>query len=208
MLTLTLSFCVSEMTNSARPALESALIRAPMSVLRVVTMASNGAVRSLKSASTSRRSTLALVALVRGLLSVRSPTTTTPNTRRAAMPAMARPRPRLRGAAGEDSGGMGNSRRAGGRDRLGVVPVNDAEDDGNEDERGDRRKNQATDDGSPERCVLLAALAQAQRHGGHADDHGERGHQHRAEAHIAGVECSRGGIPQLGQPLTREAHHH
>src|SRR5258707_4104457 len=102
--------------------------------------------------------------------------TTKPTTRRAAMPAMARPRPRLRGVAGEDSGGMGNSRSAGGRDRLGVVPVNDAEDDGNEDERGDRREDQAADDGAAERRVLLAALAQAQCHGRHADDHGERRH--------------------------------
>src|SRR5580704_18175612 len=108
--------------------------------------------------------------------------TTKPTTSKAATPAMARPRPRLRGAAREDSGGMGNSRSAAGRDGLGMVPVNDAEDDGNEDERGDRRKNQPTDDGATERRVLLATLAQAERHGGHADDHGERRHQHRAEA--------------------------
>ena len=52
-----------------------------------------------------------------------------------------------------DSGGAGCH-------RLAVVPVNDAEDDGNEDERGDRRKNQATDHGAAKRRVLLAALAE------------------------------------------------
>ena len=53
---------MSEITNNARPALESALIRAPTSVLRVVTMPSNGAITRLKSASTTRRSTLACAA--------------------------------------------------------------------------------------------------------------------------------------------------
>ena len=54
---------MSETTNSARPALESALISAPMSVLRAVTTPSNGAVMRLKSASASSRSTLAWAAL-------------------------------------------------------------------------------------------------------------------------------------------------
>ena len=67
------SFLTSEMTNSARPALESALISAPTSVLRVVTMPSNGAVSFLKSESTISRSRLACAALVRAAFTVRSP---------------------------------------------------------------------------------------------------------------------------------------
>src|SRR5207248_652827 len=41
------------------------------------------------------------------------------------------------------------------------------------EEKGENGSNhQATDDGSAKRSVLLAPLAQAQRHGQHADDHG------------------------------------
>src|SRR6186997_2821719 len=53
-------------------------------------------------------------------------------------------------------------------------------------QRSDRSKNQAADHGAPERGVLFAALAKPQRHRQHADDHGERGHQHRAEADESG----------------------
>ncbi len=36
----------------------------------------------------------------------------------------------------------------------------------------------------PKGRILLAALAQAERHGDHADDHGSGGHDHRADADI------------------------
>src|SRR6267378_6525231 len=125
--------------------------------------------------------------------------TTRTTTRKPARPAMARPRRGgLRGVPGGDSGDMRNSGGASGRDCLAMVPVNDAEHDRHEDERGDRRKNQAADDGAAERRVLLAALAQAQRHRRHADDHGKRGHENRPEAHIARVERGRGGVAKLG----------
>ena len=56
------SLGMSEITNRARPALLSAPISAPTSVLRVVTMPSNGAVTRLKAATASRRSTAACAA--------------------------------------------------------------------------------------------------------------------------------------------------
>ncbi len=54
------------------PALDSALMSAPTSVLRVVTMPSNGAVMRLKADSTSSRSTAACAALVRACFTARS----------------------------------------------------------------------------------------------------------------------------------------
>ncbi len=48
-----------------------------------------------------------------------------------------------------------------------------------------RRDQEAADDRAPQRRVLLAALAQAERHRQHADDHRERGHHHRPKARHA-----------------------
>src|SRR5579885_2792037 len=58
-------------------------------------------------------------------------------------------------------------------------------------------EDQPADHGAAQRCVLLAALAERQRHRGHADDHGKRGHQHRAEADKAGLDRSLDRIAQL-----------
>src|SRR5207302_7061158 len=53
---------------------------------------------------------------------------------------------------------------------------------GNKHEGGDGREDQAADHGPSQRRVLLAAFAEPERHRRHADDHGKRRHQHRAEA--------------------------
>src|SRR5919109_4302131 len=71
------------------------------------------------------------------------------------------------------------------------TPAQDAVDDGNQEERGECRHREATDDRAPQRRILLAALPEAQRHRQHADDHRERGHQDRAQSRGAGSE--RGG---------------
>src|SRR5713226_5301507 len=63
--------------------------------------------------------------------------------------------------------------------------------DGHEEQRGERRHGQAADDGAAERGVLLAPLAEAERHRQHADDHGEGGHQDGAQAR--GARRERGG---------------
>ena len=48
--------------------------------------------------------------------------------------------------------------------------------------------SEAADHGAAERRVLFAAVAQTKRHRRHADDHGQRRHQHRAEARRAGLD--------------------
>ena len=63
-----------------------------------------------------------------------------------------------------------------------AAAVQQAEDGRDEEQRGDGGHDQAADHGAAERRVLLAAFAQAERHRDHADDHRQRGHQHRAEA--------------------------
>ena len=55
-------------------------------------------------------------------------------------------------------------------------------------ERRERGEKQAADDGAAERSVLLAAFAEAEGHGHHADDHGESGHDDRTDANEAGFE--------------------
>ena len=62
---------------------------------------------------------------------------------------------------------------------------------GHEEQRCDRRHQQAADHGAPERGILLAAFAERKRHRQHADDHGERGHQHRPKAREAGFRVRR-----------------
>ena len=57
-----------------------------------------------------------------------------------------------------------------------------------EEQRRDRREREAADDRAAERRVLLAAFAEPERHRHHADDHRQRGHQHRAEPREPGVE--------------------
>ncbi len=51
----------------------------------------------------------------------------------------------------------------------------------------------AANDRAAQRRVLLAAFAEAQAHGQHADDHGQRRHQHRADAADAGFQAACSG---------------
>src|SRR5260221_7053571 len=109
--------------------------------------------------------------------------TTKPRPRTTATPAITNPRrDSLLVVVGVSCGMDGSV--GGRRFILGVPasPMDDAEHHGNEDQRSDGSKNQAANDGTPERRVLLAALAQPERHRRHSDDHGKGGHQHRAEA--------------------------
>ena len=75
---------------------------------------------------------------------------------------------------------------------------------GNEDQGGDGGAEQAADDGAAERGVLLAAFAGAERHGDHADDHGERGHHDGAEAGGAGFDGGLDGVAVLLETLLGE----
>src|SRR6185295_18011354 len=84
-----------------------------------------------------------------------------------------------RETGGRGSVGMRHLRGGGGFGALFLVYH--TEHHGNKHQGGNRREDQSADHGAPERRVLLAALAETQRHRHHADDHGERRHQHRAE---------------------------
>ena len=75
--------------------------------------------------------------------------------------------------------------------RLASTVVKHAENDRNEHQRCDGCTDQAADHGAAERRVLFAAFAEPERHRRHADDHGERRHQHRTEADEAGFERRR-----------------
>ena len=44
---------------------------------------------------------------------------------------------------------------------LAVAAVNDAEHDGDEEQRGDGGEDEAADNGAPERRILLTAISQA-----------------------------------------------
>src|ERR1700710_1548422 len=70
--------------------------------------------------------------------------------------------PRRESAGGVGSGDMRFSDRRGGG--LAFAFVHQAENDRHEHQRCNCSKNQAADDGAAERCVLLAAFAEAERH--------------------------------------------
>ena len=82
--------------------------------------------------------------------------------------------------------------------------VQQREQGGNEDQRGDRRQHQPADHRPAERRILFAALAKTQRHRDHADDHRERGHQHRTEAREARLNRRPDRVAMLRQTLPRE----
>src|SRR5947207_6440017 len=85
-----------------------------------------------------------------------------------------------------------------------------AVDDGNDEERGERRHREPADDRAAQRRVLLAALAEPEGHGEHADDHRERGHQHRTEPRVPrgqrGAERGVAGrAPRVGERDAQDA---
>src|ERR1700682_5970291 len=133
----------------------------------------------------------------------RMPVTTTIT---AAMPATAPKMPNFRRETGElCSVGMWRLQWGGG---FGVVPlVYHTKNHGNKHQGGNRREDKPPDHGTSERRVLFAALAKAERHRRHADNHRQRGHQNGAEAHEAGF--NRGGdrVAQFFIALAGEADH-
>src|SRR5262249_23134943 len=58
----------------------------------------------------------------------------------------------------------------------------------NEQQRRYGREHQPADHRAAERRVLLAAFAEPERHRQHADDHRERGHDHRPEPRVTGLD--------------------
>src|ERR1700682_4764238 len=129
------------------------------------------------------------------LLSSRAlmPVTTTST---AAIMATAPKMPNFRRETGEFcSVGMRHLRCDGG---FGVLlPVYHTKNHGNKHQRGDGCEYKPADHRTSERRILFAALAKAERHRRHADDHRERRHQHRTKAYEAGVDRGRDRIAQF-----------
>src|SRR5258708_25283440 len=133
----------------------------------------------------------------------RMPVTT---TRTAARPASTPKIPNFRPETGAlFSVGMRGLRF--GVDDDAVLPVYHAEDNRHKHQSGRRCKDQATDYRSAERRVLLAAIAEAERHRGHADDHRERRHQHRAKTDKPGLDRGRDRVAQFFIALAGKADH-
>src|SRR6185312_857970 len=85
--------------------------------------------------------------------------------------------------------------------------VHKAEYRGYEKQSSDGGAKQTADNGTPERGILLAAFAETQRHGDHADDHSESGHNNGTETGVPGFNSSLQRIAMLGQTLTRKRNH-
>src|SRR5260370_5693313 len=63
--------------------------------------------------------------------------------------------------------------------------MNNGKDARDEEKSSKGGEQQPADNGAAERRVLFAAFPQANRHGHHADNHGQRVHDHRSHAHEA-----------------------
>src|SRR6266850_2083242 len=110
-----------------------------------------------------------------------------------------------RETVGRCSVGMRSLRCGGGFGALFLVYH--TEHHGDKHQRRDGREDQPADHGAAERRVLLTALAEPQRHRRHADNHRQRGHQHRAEPDETGLNGGCNGIAELFVALAREADH-
>src|SRR6266540_4290591 len=76
----------------------------------------------------------------------------------------------------------------------------EAVDRGNEEEGGGGRDQKPADDRAAQGGVLLPSLAEAERHGQHADQHRGRGHEHGAQARASRVQA-------LAPLVVGEGHH-
>ena len=70
-----------------------------------------------------------------------------------------------------------------------------SEDRRNENQGCNGCAKQPADHGASERRILLAAVAEAERHRHHADNHRKRGHHHRAETRHARFDRGRTESP-------------
>ena len=88
-----------------------------------------------------------------------------------------------------------------------IVTVQETKNRGDEQQGCQRRAQKAADDGAAERRILLASVAEAERHGNHPNDHRESGHQHWPKARDAGLDGCLRGISMVLQPFGCEGHH-
>ena len=75
------------------------------------------------------------------------------------------------------------------------------------EERGESGKDQPTDHGAAQRRVLLAAFTEAHGHRYHSNDHRERRHQDRPDAHETGFASCIAGALTFIHLLARKGNH-
>ena len=90
---------------------------------------------------------------------------------------------------------------------AGAAAMQQREDRGYKEERGDGGEAESADDGAAERGVLLAAFSRAQSHGHHADDHRQSGHADRAEAGGPGFNRGEDSVAGGGEAVLGEGDH-
>src|SRR5207244_13140024 len=77
------------------------------------------------------------------------------------------------------------------------VPLQHAEKSWDKEQRRNRREKQSTYDRPAKGSILFTTVPEPESHGHHADNHGQSGHQHWAEAREACFQCSAEGITTL-----------
>src|SRR5581483_5147536 len=77
----------------------------------------------------------------------------------------------------------------------------------NDEQGGYGGEEEASDDRAAERRILLAAFAQAESHGQHADDHGDGGHDHGADAGVPGRQRGGASVHAFEALIVGEYHH-
>src|SRR5271157_228271 len=85
--------------------------------------------------------------------------------------------------------------------------VNDGKDARHEEKRGQGGEEQAANDRAAQGRVLLAAFAEANGHGHHADDHRQCGHDHGTHTHEARLQSRVRSAAAFVQLFTREGNH-
>src|SRR5580692_8140350 len=85
--------------------------------------------------------------------------------------------------------------------------MNEAKYRRHKDERCNGSDEQASDDCTAERCILLTTVPKAQRHWDHSDDHREGGHEDWTKTRTAGLDRRGDRVAMVAQSLLREGDH-
>src|SRR5437667_11753085 len=87
------------------------------------------------------------------------------------------------------------------------MPLQHAEKSWDKEQRRNRREKQSTYDRPAKGSILFTTVPEPESHGHHADNHGQSGHQHWAEAREACFQCSAGGITTFYHFFRSNTHH-
>src|ERR1700686_2136236 len=74
-------------------------------------------------------------------------------------------------------------------------------------QRGNRSEQKSTYNRTPKWRILFPTVSHSERHGHHADDHGQSGHQHRPKPRETGLQCGADGVAALLHFFCRKAHY-